>query len=112
MTQPMSWRGGATIPSSTALSMGNITVPWPFGSLTLNDSRVVLKAAWKRFAFTPANVAEIYPSQGGRGNFPGVGILTPGGRLLVFWTHHDHAILTALEAAGFPTSFEIHGIYG
>lgn len=106
MTQPMRWRGGATVPSTT----GNLGAPWPLSSPTLNDSRVVLKAGWKRIVFTPANVAEVYPCQGG--NWSGVGILTPGGRVLVFWTRQGRAILTALEAAGFPTSVELRSVYG
>jgi hypothetical protein len=91
-------------------SWGDISVTWPFATLTLNGSTVVLKAAWKRFVFTPDRVAEAYPTRGGART--GLGILTPGGRVLVFWTSREHAILTALEAAGFPTSNEVRGIYG
>ncbi|MWA00690.1 hypothetical protein F8568_009930 [Actinomadura sp. LD22] len=109
MAEPMRWRGGAIVPS-TMWSSGNLKVTWPFCALTLNDSRIVLKAAWKRFVFTPANVAEVYPCQ--TGWLSGIGILTPGGRVLIFLTHQPHAVLTALEAAGFPTSAEDPGFYG
>lgn len=96
------WRGGANIPSMT---FGRTNATWPFASLRLSHSGLVLTVGRKRFPLTPADVVAAYPCS----NSPlanGIGIETRDGQVLIFWTPEGYAVLPALQAAGFPVSPE------
>ncbi|MBD2896272.1 hypothetical protein amrb99_52180 [Actinomadura sp. RB99] len=98
----MTWRGGADVPSMT---LGRMNATSPFASLRLSHSGLVLTVVRKRFFLTPADVAAVYPCV--RSPLAkGIGIEARDGQVLIFWTAEGHAVLSALQVAGFPISFQ------
>ncbi|KAB2366726.1 hypothetical protein [Actinomadura montaniterrae] len=111
MEQSMTWQGGPDVPSTTwrgganvpSMAFGRLNATWPFASLRLSHSGIVLTAVRHRFHLTPADMVAAFPCSASLLS-KGIGLETRDGRVLVFWTSEASAILPALQAAGFPVS--------
>ncbi|MGY5014539.1 hypothetical protein ACWCY6_41845 [Streptomyces sp. 900105755] len=94
---------------------GRINATRPFGVLTINDGRLVLRARVLRpfatlFGVTPLecsaqDIADVFPCRGIFGT-PGVGFRTEDGRRFYFWTGQIQAVLDVCRQQGFSVSTE------